>query len=303
MGLRPVYRPHPSPKSWKRCPGQISWATVAGKFQLTWSHEFNFSQQENSIFFAFTYPYSFDQIQAKITEIEAWSRQDESIYFHREIAGLSFEKRPVDLITISSKEGIGKEREELIPELFPYHEGKGELRPLKFEGKKYIFLSARVHPAETASSFVLNGILDCIFGKNRANKAHSKHLLKNFVFKIIPCLNPDGVSRGYYRLDTFSQNLNRFYIQPSLSQSSPIYTALEVIKQIHKASGLQFYIDLHAHPCKKGCFIFGNSLQGDAYLENVMFAKLISMNSLAFDFAECSFSQKLMACKDNNGLS
>jgi murein tripeptide amidase MpaA len=27
----------------------------------------------------------------------------------------------------------------------------------------------------------------------------SQLLLKNFVFKIIPCLNPDGVSRGYWR--------------------------------------------------------------------------------------------------------
>jgi hypothetical protein len=28
-------------------------------------------------------------------------------------------------------------------------------------------------------------------------------------------LNPDGVYRGYYRLDTFAQNLNRYYIDPT----------------------------------------------------------------------------------------
>jgi len=29
-------------------------------------------------------------------------------------------------------------------------------------------------------------------------------------------LNPDGVYKGYFRLDTKGQNLNRFYKNPSL---------------------------------------------------------------------------------------
>lgn len=64
---------------------------------------------------------------------------------------------------------------------------------------KVVFLTARVHPGETPASFVLNGILDMLLNKNREQ---SKRLLNNFVFKIIPCLNPDGCSRGYFRLDT-----------------------------------------------------------------------------------------------------
>lgn len=41
-------------------------------------------------------------------------------------------------------------------------------------------------------------------------------LRKHFVFKIIPILNPDGVYRGYYRLDTKGQNLNRYYTNPTI---------------------------------------------------------------------------------------
>ncbi len=39
-------------------------------------------------------------------------------------------------------------------------------------------------------------------------------LRKHFVFKVIPILNPDGVARGYYRLDTMAYNLNRYYTNP-----------------------------------------------------------------------------------------
>ncbi len=39
-------------------------------------------------------------------------------------------------------------------------------------------------------------------------------------------------------------------------------------------------------------------------MENILFAKLVAMNSVNFDFAECSFSEHNMAIKDKrDGLS
>ena len=50
--------------------------------------------------------------------------------------------------------------------------------------------------------------------------------------------------------------------------------------------------------------MFGNSLMGEAMLENMLLAKLVSLNSLNFDFMECSFSDKLMQCRDiKDGLT
>ena len=82
-------------------------------------------------------------------------------------------------------------------------------RCYKFD-KPTIFLSARVHPGEIQSSHVLNGIIDFLMSKTD----QASILLEKYVFKIIPLLNPDGVARGYYRLDTHNHNLNRFYTNP-----------------------------------------------------------------------------------------
>jgi hypothetical protein len=50
--------------------------------------------------------------------------------------------------------------------------------------------------------------------------------------------------------------------------------------------------------------MFGNNLKGEEMLKNMLLPKLVSLNSLNFDFLECSFSDKLMNCKDKkDGLT
>ena len=44
--------------------------------------------------------------------------------------------------------------------------------------------------------------------------------------------------------------------------------------------------------------MFGNNLAGEDALKAMLLPKLISMNSLNFDFLECSFSDKMMKIKD-----
>lgn len=115
----------------------------------------------------------------------------------------SLEGREMEMITLSSFKGMLKIREPEIEERGCLPHGNRLTRPMMFEGKKTIFLTSRVHPGETPASFVLNGIINFLTSKNYSGEQQDT-LLDNFVFKIIPMLNPDGVYRGYYRLDTKS---------------------------------------------------------------------------------------------------
>ena len=71
--------------------------------------------------------------------------------------------------------------------------------------RKCVILSARVHPGESNSSFVMEGLLQYLV----SDEEPAKVLRERFVFKIVPMLNPDGVIIGNYRCSLSSHDLNR----------------------------------------------------------------------------------------------
>lgn len=94
------------------------------------------------------------------------------------------------------------------------------------------------------------------------------------------------------------------YPNPTKFQSPTIKGIKEAILQQHRSTGNLFaFIDFHAHATKKGIFFFGNSLPEDSQVDNVLLAKLVSMNCINFDFLECNFSDDLMTKVDKKGES
>lgn len=118
-----------------------------------------------------------------------------AVYFHRENVIRSLEKRRMDLLTISGMNGILEEKEVTLSNLFLE---ESDNRPYMFEGKTTVFISARVHPGETCSSHVMNGLLRFLL---RENDVRASVLRKKYVFKLVPMLNPDGVFNGHYRYE------------------------------------------------------------------------------------------------------
>ena len=188
---------------------------------------------------SFTYPYTYKELQSYLGRVDRKygcadkSYEDlsesSSIYFHRENVCYSLQQRRIDLLTISGSNGMLNERESKLKNLFPSSRN-GTVRPFKFANKKVVFLSARVHPGETQSSFVVTGFLKFIL---RPTDPRAVALRRKYVFKIMPMLNPDGVYNGHYRTDIRGVNLNRVYAKPDLDHHPSIYAARKLLLYAH----------------------------------------------------------------------
>ena len=276
-------------------PGSLFWSTFNGEVtyeplselqaKVTWTFEVDSSDLE--IYFACAFPYPYSQIQDSVNIHEKAAMMD--TYFYREVIARSLEGRDVELLTITDAGNVSHVRESRPAGLFPTDMGRCHL-PLK----PVVVTTARVHPGETPGSYMLDGLLAAILQQDRRGLL----LRKNFVFKVVPVLNPDGVYHGHFRLDINGVNLNRCYVDPDRPSFPVIFAVKTYINYLNSLENLAFYMDFHAQSSKPSSFLFGNALAEEQQVENELYAKLISMDSPNFSFIYCDFSERSMYSKD-----
>lgn len=96
--------------------------------------------------------------------------------------------------------------------------------------RKAVIISSRVHPGETVGSWMMRGVLEFI---TDPHNEEAKMLRNNFIFKIIPMLNPDGVINGNYRCSLAGCDLNRRWKNPSKVIHPTIYHTKKLVKSLH----------------------------------------------------------------------
>ena len=172
--------------SWERLREKPTYHTEDSQFILSFKVK---TDPKSVLYVAFTYPYTYKyaimpnqsflnincdvfirELQLFLSKLDRKystgnlsheilsKRPATSIYYHRECVIKTSEGRKLDLITLSSCQGINADREAQLKGLFPARDNLN-CRPFKFDKKRVVFISARVHPGETQSSFVFNGFV------------------------------------------------------------------------------------------------------------------------------------------------
>jgi len=86
----------------------------------------------------------------------------------------------------------------------------------------------------------------------------AKFLRENYIIKIVPMINIDGVITGNYRTSLAAKDLNRNYRYPRQEVFPVVWYIKEIVRQAKRNNRqVLHYVDLHGHSRKKSSFMFG----------------------------------------------
>ena len=105
---------------------------------------------------------------------------------------------------------------------------------------------------------MMKGIIDYLTGPF----LQAKILRDNFVFKIVPMLNIDGVINGSSRCNLAGVDLNRCWMEPSRKLHPTVYHTKGMIKKLQEDRDVFLVCDLHGHSRKKNIFMYGCNVPG-----------------------------------------
>ncbi|KAJ3333821.1 Cytosolic carboxypeptidase 2 [Blyttiomyces sp. JEL0837] len=192
-----------------------------------------FESEDDTVFFAHCYPFSYSDLQAEITAL----KEDpfRSTLFRHTVLCKSLGGNNIDLITITTPVQT----------------------PDDLKRRKGIIISARVHPGETNSSWMMKGLIHYLTSDSR----EAQFLRDQFVIKIVPMLNPDGVIVGNYRCNLKGYDLNRKWsvadTEWAKTRVPEICGMRDLLTRSSETREIVFFCDLHGHNRKNGIFMYG----------------------------------------------
>lgn len=163
-----------------------------------------------------------------------------------------------------------------------------------------VLISARVHPGESNASYMCKGVIDYLLDPNNEQ---SQFLRDNFVWKIVPMLNPDGVVNGNHRCSLSGKDLNREFISPDRLLNPTIYHMKEAVRhwKMNEGRNVMLYGDFHGHSRCRNFIIFACSSRKPTcgIIPEKLFPRTLA--ELAPYFSYSSSTYKVQRSKRNTG--
>ncbi|XP_077630379.1 cytosolic carboxypeptidase 4, partial [Crocuta crocuta] len=241
-----------------------------------------FPHSEDACYLAYHYPYTYTALMTHLDILEK-SVNPKQVYFRQDILCQTLGGNSCPLVTITA---------------MPESNSADHLE--QFRQRPYQVITARVHPGESNASWVMKGALEFLVSSDPV----ARLLRENFIFKIIPMLNPDGVINGNHRCSLKGEDLNRQWLSPSAHLQPTIYHAKGLLYYLSSIGrSPRVFCDFHGHSQKKNVFLYGCSIketlwQADStvstsvVLEDVGYRtlpKILDKLAPAFTMSSCSF--------------
>ncbi|XP_072038260.1 cytosolic carboxypeptidase 1-like [Amphiura filiformis] len=252
-----------------------------GKNYYTTAFNLTFNHSNDIVYIAYHFPYTYTTLQVHLAKLEAGLCDLSDIYYRRHTLCESLGGNSLQLLTITAnpmsldQDGIDE-----------------------FRSRPYVVLSARVHPGESNSSWVMKGVLRFLMSQHPA----AELLRRTYIFKVVPMLNPDGVINGSHRCSLSGEDLNRQWINPNPVVHPTIYHYKGLLQYLQQKDRSPFvFCDFHGHSRKKNVFMYGNSYMMSYHPDDLAAAKdednsfltlprILNQIAPSFHFESCSFT-------------
>ena len=213
---------------------------IKGKRQYfyTLSFDYTFEYDNDEIYFANCIPFTYTDVMKELNEYTKYEN-NKYPFFHRKTLCTTLAGNDVDYITINNS-NLNKFEEESSK-------------------KNGIVLFARQHPSETVGSWTIKGAIEFLMG----DSDEAKYLRDNFIFKIIPMINVDGVIMGNTRTSLAGCDLNRRWSNPNEFLHPEIYSAKELIMNFASNKKIECIVDFHGHFGAFNSFFYANNMKED----------------------------------------
>ena len=301
-GMKPVVWSSKTHKEknikWHRDCSSISYKVNTHNIYYTLSFTYNFRYEEDLAYFAYSIPYTYQDLCSYLENIQQQYKE----ILRVNVLCKTITSNNCFILTIT--EGI-KSFWKFNDEALDWEKSAGgrNLNKIKkaknmesgnaeeHKHKKAIVLTARVHSGESVSSFMIKGAIDFLL----SNQRHARLLRRNFIFRIIPMLNPDGVRYGNFRCSLLGVDLNRRWDSPHKLLHPTIYYAKKMIQVLNENHKIELFCDIHGHTRKKNVFMYGCSQKHSDYLihRKNLLAKIIpvlmSNRNKFFSFKDSHF--------------
>eukprot|EP00347_Sterkiella_histriomuscorum_P022850 403336918 len=254
---------------WERCGDEIAYQNSRivkranqDKSKVRYYNMLSFTylltEEEDKIFFSYAFPYTFSKLQDFISNQRLLDRSMNLDCLKEDILCKSLGGVDVPLLTISSR--IGNEPNSYhIINLNEFDSPYSRISLPYYKRKKIIMITARVHPGESNSSYMMTSMS----GNDLNRKYHAPDEKLHPTVCAIKSMISGIVNKD--QLAPENENL----------QEDEIFA----------------FVDMHGHSRKKNVFIYGPyyPLHNEKYLKMRIIPKLLSEETTKFRYFSCKF--------------